>query len=415
MNPRVSAAVLLHFLIHTCTVQHGRDRVFLHPVPTADPNDPLNWPTWRKTVSMCLVLVYVTLTFAQLNIGTVAFGQYQAALGFNIDDLNRGQALGYAGLGCGSVLFIPLMNKYGRRPIYILSLALQVGGCVWAAMTKTTADLLLSNALAGLGGAICETTVQVTISDLFFVHQHASMNAYYMFCTFFGSSLGPVAAGYIIDSQGWRWMWWWCVILMGANFVTVLFFFEESKYMPAIHGEPTSQHGQDEQDIESDAKAKYTEQTLERSVTHRSVNNRIPVKSYRERMAFLTTTDEPIFRHMHDPFVVLFTFPAVAFAAITFGIFLALFAVLVSIQSTYLFLPPYNFTATGVGLMSIAAFVSGIPAVFVGGWLDDWLIVWLSKRNGGLYEPEMRLWLALPCAILTPAGVLMAGLGLAYV
>ncbi|KAH6866043.1 hypothetical protein B0T10DRAFT_82607 [Thelonectria olida] len=40
--------------------------------------------------------------------------------------------------------------------------------------------------------------------------------------------------------------------------------------------------------------------------------------------------------------------------------------------------------------------------------------MWLSKRNGGIYEPEMRLWLALPLAIQTAGSVLMAGLGIAY-
>lgn len=365
---------------------------------------------------MCLVLVYVMLTFTQLDIGVVAFGQYQAELGFHINDLNRGQAFGFAGLGCGSIIFIPLMNKYGRRPMYILSLALQLGACVWLGLTKTTVDLFLSNGLAGLGGAICETIVQVTISDIFFVHQHASMNAYYLLFTSVGSSLGPVAAGYVIESQGWQWMWWWCVILIGANLVLVFFVFEESKYVPQIQGEPTAQLDEDENGPMSDEKQKYgIEHTLACSLTHRSVNSSIPMKSYWERMTLLTTTDEPILRNIHDPFAVLMTFPAVAFAAITFGSFLALFSLLVSVQATYLVLPPYSFTAAGVGLMSLSGFIACIPAVFVGGWLDDWLIVWLSKRNGGLYEPEMRLWLALPCTIITPASVLMVGLGLAHV
>lgn len=390
---------------------HNSDRVCLHPVPSDDPDDPLNWSTWRKTINMSLVLVYVMLTFTQLDIGVVAFEQYQDELGFSIDDLNRGQALGFAGLGCGSIIFVPLMSKYGRRPIYILSLAIQIGACVWLSLTKTTADLLLSNALAGLGGAVCETIVQVTISDIFFVHQHASMNAYYLFFTAVGSCLGPVAASYVINSQGWRWIWTWCVIFIGVNLLLVILFFEESKYVPLIQGERI---GTNSVSLEK-SKAAKDQDTLQRSITHRSVNKAIPMKPYRERMALLTTTEEPIFRNIHDPFVILVTFPAVAFAAITFGSLLALFALIVSVQATYLFLPPYNFTAAGVGLMNISGLVSSIPAVFVGGWLDDWLIIWLSKRNGGLYEPEMRLWLALPCAIITPASVLMVGLGLANV
>ena len=402
-------------------MQQGSRRVLLHPIPTTDPNDPLNWSTPRKAFSIGLVLLYVILTFVQLDVGVIAFGQYQSELGFDINTLNSGQAMGFAGLGLSSVIFIPLMNKYGRRPVYIASLVFQVAACVWLAVTKNTPDMLLSNLLAGLGGGICETIVQMTIADIFFVHQHAAMNAYYLLCTTIGSNLGPVAAGYVIESQGWRWMWWWCVILIGANLLLVIFLFEESKYTPILNGETLANQNDpgDDKDVfpdpDEEKKARDADEALQRSITHCHIDQNIPMKSYRERMALITPTDENVFRNLHDPFVILLTFPAVAFTAITFGTLLAVFALIVSVQATYLFLPPYNFTAIGVGLINLSGFIAAIPAAFVGGWLDDWLIVWLSKRNGGLYEPEMRLWLSLPCVILTPASVLMTGLGLAYV
>lgn len=404
-------------------MQHGSGRVLLHPIPTTDPNDPLNWSAMRKGFSLGLVLLYVILTFVQLDIGVIAFGQYQSELGFDINTLNNGQAMGFAGLGLSSIVFIPLMNKYGRRPVYIASLVLQVAACVWLALTNTTPDMLLSNLLAGLGGGICETIVQMTIADIFFVHQHAAMNAYYLFSTVVGSNLGPVAAGYVIESQGWRWIWWWCVILIGINLVLVVFLFEESKYTPLLQGESLANqlpHG-DEKDatlyVEKQKEGLDADDALQRSITSNRgyIDESIPMNSYRKRMALITPTDEPVFRNIHDPFVLLATFPAVAFTALTFGTLLAVFALIASVQATYLFLPPYNFTAVGVGLINLAGFIAAIPAAFVGGWLDDWLIVRLSKRNGGLYEPEMRLWLSLPCIILTPASVLMTGLGFTYV
>lgn len=45
--------------------------------------------------------------------------------------------------------------------------------------------------------------------------------------------------------------------------------------------------------------------------------------------------------------------------------------------------------------------------------MNDWSAKWLSKRNKGIFEPEMRLWLALPAALIIPAGILMFGIGLA--
>jgi hypothetical protein len=113
--------------------------------------------------------------------------------------------------------------------------------------------------------------------------------------------------------------------------------------------------------------------------------------------------------------VTLFTYPAVTYAALTYGSTLAWFATMTSLQASYMLLPPYNFDAIGIGLMNVAPFVGALLGFPCGGYLSDKSILWLSKRNGGIYEPEMRLWLALPVAILGPASILMFGLGLAYV
>lgn len=78
-------------------------------------------------------------------------------------------------------------------------------------------------------------------------------------------------------------------------------------------------------------------------------------------------------------------------------------------------MPPYNFDAIGIGLMNVAPFVGAVLGFPVGGYLSDKSILWLSKKNGGIYEPEQRLWLALPTVILGPASILLFGLGLAYV
>lgn len=222
-------------------------------------------------------------------------------------------------------------------------------------------------------------------------------------------------------------MWWWCVIFFGVNLLLVVFFFEESKYVGAIQGQPVADTASIRDVVKTDTDSRHVEEKayksdfriseddIQRTESRSYIDGSIPMKSYRERMRLVTRTDESILRHMHEPFPVLFTFPAVAFTAITYGSMLAVFAILVSVQAIYLFSPPYNFSAAGVGLMNIAPFVGTIPGVFIGGTLNDKSIVWLSRRNGGVYEPEMRLWLALPCAIAGPAGVLLLGVGLANV
>lgn len=405
----------------TYPVNRTRDQIVLFPTPSDDPNDPLNWSTARKALNFTLVSFFVLWTFVQLDIGFTAWGPMETELGYSVDILNAGAAVNYGGLAIGCFFFIPLVHKYGRRPIYIFSVALQLASCIWQAKMITVGDFIGSNLISGLGGAISEIVVQITVADLFFVHQHATMNGWFVIFQSAGAFLGPVASGYIVDSQGWRWMWWWCVIFFGVTLICVLFLFEESKYVPVIHGQPVipqpqvaqQELNQDSKDAkQADDDAVESNPGIARTVT---INPNIPMKSYRERMAWLTVTPESMWPHFYQPIVTLFTFPAVAYAALTYGSTLAWFAIMTSLQASYMLYPPYNFSAIGVGLMNLAPFIGAMLGFPVGGWLSDKHILWLSKKNGGIYEPEMRLWLALPCAILIPGSILMFGLGLAHV
>jgi MFS family permease len=342
----------------------------------------------------------------------------QAELGFSVDILNAQAAVNYSGLAVGCIFFMPLVHKYGRRPIYILSVALQFASCIWLAETYTVGDLMGGGLISGIGGAISETIVQMTIADMFFVHQHATMNGWYVIIQSTGALLGPVASGYIVVAQGWRWIWWWCVIFFGVTLLCVVFLFEESKYIPVLNSvdaTPAVQSVVGSSKNPKDGDLQDTKNPVETIASRVTTNTQIEPKSYFQRMALITPTDDPIWPHFYQPIVALFTFPAVSYAAITYGTTLSSFAIMTSLQASYMIIPPYNFDAVGIGLMNVAPFVGAVLGFPFGGHLSDRSILWLSKRNGGVYEPEMRLWLALPIAVISPAGILMFGLGLVYV
>ena len=109
---------------------------------------------------------------------------------------------------------------------------------------------------------------------------------------------------------------------------------------------------------------------------------------------------------------MFFTFPAVTYAAIIYGSLLAWYAVVTSAASFFLIEDPYNFSPANRGLFSIAGGVGTILGIVTGAPLSDWSIVWLAKRNKGIYEPEMRLWIGIPGALFVSGGLLMFGVSL---
>lgn len=64
----------------------GQDKndseIILQPRPTGDPNDPLNWPKWRKYLNFGLATLYALMAFAQINATTPTWGPMEDELGF---------------------------------------------------------------------------------------------------------------------------------------------------------------------------------------------------------------------------------------------------------------------------------------------------------------------------------------------
>lgn len=71
--------------------------------------------------------------------------------------------------------------------------------------------------------------------------------------------------------------------------------------------------------------------------------------------------------------------------------------------------PPYNFNPQQLGYLFVSVFVGSLFGGLYGGALVDWAVVWFTRRNGGLYEPEMRLYLLPLPALSMSAGLAVFG------
>ncbi|KAJ5461282.1 Major facilitator superfamily domaingeneral substrate transporter [Penicillium daleae] len=397
--------------------------VIFEPKPSSDPNDPLNWPQWRKYVNFAFVSYYVMMVLALIDVATVTWGPVNAELGFSFVLLNDSYAAGCGALCIGAVILVPFALKFGRRPIYVFSTAVQCGISIWSARMQTVADLMLVNVLSCIVGALAEVLVQMTVADMFFVHERGLMNTLYYWVTTVGVTLAPLAGGYITLGQGWRWVWWWMAILFGVGLVAFVFFYEETMFcVPSIDGvpvadkmgpEPTSEkQGFEASDSKRDEQGLVPHTTQVEPV---QIDYSIPKKPYLKKLALWTNSPMSfieLLKHSYQPFLIMFSIPAVFFMALEYGIMTACTTVPVTTLSSVMTLPPYNFGAAQIGLMGLPPFIGASLATIICGPLSDSIALRLAKRNGGVFEPEMRLWLCLIFLPLVPAGLFMFGIGL---
>lgn len=203
----------------------------------------------------------------------------------------------------------------------------------------------------------------MTIADIFFVHQRGLKNAVYVWAEQVGSYLAVVAAGFITTGQGWRWVWWWCAIFFGLQFVAFFFGFEESKF---IHAEPLKApessvsstpvpdgDNKDMEQVDSPSIELGGEKSPQYSLV--PIDQDIPRKTYLQKLALTTMspgTWSEFFRHSWQPFVILVRIPGVLFCACVYAIVLAYSTVQTTALSTIMLDPPYVPTHPRAGFVN---------------------------------------------------------------
>ncbi|PHH82653.1 hypothetical protein CDD82_5289 [Ophiocordyceps australis] len=112
---------------------------------------------------------------------------------------------------------------------------------------------------------------------------------------------------------------------------------------------------------------------------------------------------------MLRPFV-LFAYPAVLWAAAVYACSIG-WLIVISETMAIIYRDPhsYNFSALQTGLVYVSPFVGGILGTGVAGKASDVVVRIMSRRNGGLYEPEFRLVMTLPVLLTTVMGLMGFG------
>ncbi|KAJ5996297.1 hypothetical protein N7522_007957 [Penicillium canescens] len=401
--------------------EYGQRVIMLDPIPSNDPNEPLNWSSMRKSVNFTIVLAMTIIIFTALSIQAIFWQQMVVDLEVTYTELNRAISVNFVGLATGCIFFIPFAKKYGRRPVYIVSTGLMLATSFWASKMHSLTELYLMNLLQGLAGATNESIAEITISDLFFVHHRGTMNGLYMTCVMIGSFLTPMAAGAQATSQGWRMSYQTMGVFNVVLFLCFCFLYEETKYVPLFTGRTSNTEEEDEEtEVYSQHKKKQQNKgdtttagqkiksATEPSAGHHHLDLTIPHNSWKKRLALVTPTPEPIWPHFYRPFCV-FIFPAVAFAALQYAAGVVWLTVLSNVLSLTFPLPPYSFTPEQIGFTSAGPLIGNVLGAIYGGVLGDKSILYFSRKNKGYYEPEMRLYILHLPALVMAGGLIMFG------
>ncbi|KAK6828476.1 MFS multidrug transporter [Apiospora arundinis] len=199
-----------------------------------DPQDPFNWPLWKKwgVVGLGLVASFV----CSMNGSILAVAHQAISEEFGISD----QAFPHSywmttSWGVGAAIFplflFPAMEDYGVRPVLLCTYFSFVCLLIPIGLARNFATLVAARFFSGGCVPLMSDAVASIASNVFHGDKARSVPICLYVLVYLGAtSLGPVIGAAILGTLGsWRWIGHIELIMTGALFPLYLFGFPESR------------------------------------------------------------------------------------------------------------------------------------------------------------------------------------------
>ncbi|PVI06718.1 MFS general substrate transporter [Periconia macrospinosa] len=392
--------------------------IILIPQPSADPNDPLNWPYVKKVVVISIIafgsVLYAAVLAPLLSPALVVIAkEFDKPVG-EITVISGYMLLVTAASG---PIASAVSRKWGKRPVLIVSSLFGLLGTIIGSATRSYEGLTAGRVIQGGSISAFESLVISMIGDLFFVHQRGGFMTLIQFILAAASNFSAIIVGPIAGNLGWRYLFHMLIAFTALEVILLILFVPETTYI-RDHRYDIDELAEDNlEDLAAAEKRHAGGKGVETSVdgvarvdTATSVPPALrPKKTFIQELAFIngTFSDDNLLQLLIAPFAVCLNVTVLWFVLLTGGI--SAFFVAQSYDIAPIFMaPPYSLDPAGAGYLSIGPFLGGLlGALFMGATLDP-LIKWCAKKNNGIYEPEYRLLGMIP-SIFAGIGLVLFG------
>ncbi|KAI8948534.1 major facilitator superfamily domain-containing protein [Xylaria longipes] len=330
--------------------RHGTDQ--LDPLPDFNDVDPYNWSRPKKWLNLFFIAFHAFMaTFTAAAIQS-AFEDIAMDLNVSIQEASYLASLAIAVLGVAPLFWGPLADRFGRRPILLVSLVVSLVANVGCAKSPSYSTMCLSRAIAAFAISPAAAIGAGMVKDMFFKHQRALYLGIWTVFVTLGVPVAPFIFGFVALRVGYRWIYWTLAITNAVQLLLYFLFGSETRYIP----------GQE---------------------------NQVPSSYLRTLVYFrrIDSTPITIWDFIHP--LRLVSFPCVAIPTVAYVMVFNLAAVLPVIETPQLYVEKFHFNTQEVGLQSAAIIIGTLLGEYIGGFCSD---RWMRMKRAK--APEFRLWLA---------------------
>ena len=133
------------------------------------------------------------------------------------------------GMACCQLVYGPVSDRVGRRPLLLFGMAVFVAASLMAAMAPSIHVLIAARLLQAVGGAAGIVLARAMVRDVFDRETSASVISYITMAFVVAPMVAPAIGGYIDVHGGWR-MGFWALSVLGACVLAAAWF-----HLPETH------------------------------------------------------------------------------------------------------------------------------------------------------------------------------------
>ncbi|ODQ79682.1 hypothetical protein BABINDRAFT_7899 [Babjeviella inositovora NRRL Y-12698] len=167
-----------------------------------DPENPHNWPNWVKWCYTLLFSCAVIMVAYGSSCVTGGLGLISEKYGVSEEVAILSCSLMVLGFAVGPLLWSPLSEQIGRRPVYFISFGLYTIFNIPCAIGKNIGTLLVCRFLCGVFSSSGLCLVGGSISDMFDRETRGFAIAFFAFAPYSGPVFGPLCNGFVNISTG---------------------------------------------------------------------------------------------------------------------------------------------------------------------------------------------------------------------
>ena len=333
------------------------------------------------------------------------------------------------GVAVAGILFVPTARVWGKRHLYVLGHVIIIFSSAWAGAATSYRSILWARIFQGIGLAPYEALVNASVGDLYYVHERGKRMALSNLALFGGAFFTPVIVGRMTAVMGWEWPFYFVSIFAGVLLPFLFFCVPETAFKrdARLNTDTAVKYNWSDPDDEAEKKAldngvRSDEKVVGASYsadagyvfgsgnakTSTTISSaRPPARDSllrRLRLFNGRKTDDSFFRLFLRPFP-LFLHPSIFWACLIQGTLIGWTVFIGIVLATVFFGPPLFFDMEQTGYLYTGAFIGAIVGFVISGLITDPTTRWMTRRNGGVYEPEFRLVLVIPQLVLGCAGL----------